>query len=98
MSKKTVKRYVDSLLEKGFITAEPTSRFTEGGLKGNSNLLYTIRPIDEAKQLFYDRQLAAMEAAVERGEVAALLENQACDPEYKLENADDTSCQTGTDD
>ena len=74
MSKKTVKRYVDSLLETGLITAEPTSRFTEDGLKFNGNLLYNIRPIAEAEQKFYAQQLTELDAAAERQRVAALLE------------------------
>lgn len=73
MSKKTVKRYVDSLLEAGLITAEPTSRFTEDGLKFNGNLLYNIRPIAEAEQKFYAQQLTELDAAAERQRVAALL-------------------------
>ena len=92
MSKKTVKRYVDSLLEKGFITAEPTSRFTEGGLKVNGNLMYHIRPIAEAEQKFYERQLSELEAATERQKIAQLLEYQAYDPECKFQSAVDISC------
>ena len=48
MSKNTVKKYVDSLIEKRLITAEPTSVITQKGEKRNGNLRYTIRPIAEA--------------------------------------------------
>ena len=44
MSKNTVKKYVDSLIEKQLITAEPTSVITQKGEKRNGNLRYTIRP------------------------------------------------------
>ncbi len=79
MSKKTVKRYVDSLMEKGLVTAEPTSRFTKDGLKFNGNLLYHICPIAEAEQQLHQRKLCALEASVERQTVAKLLEKQALD-------------------
>ena len=36
---------------------EPTSIFTKAGKKQNGSLLYTIRPISEAKQCHVDRQL-----------------------------------------
>lgn len=85
MSKKTVKRYVDSLSEKGFITAGSTSRFTKDGLKLNGNLKYNIRPIAEAEQKFYERQMSELEAAAERQKIAQLLEN--------LQNAGNVSCQ-----
>ena len=57
MSKNTVKKYVDSLIEKQLITAEPTSVYTQKGEKRNGNLLYTIRPIAEALEQYYEQQL-----------------------------------------
>ena len=57
MSKNTVKKYVDSLIEKRLITAEPTSVYTQKGEKRNGNLLYTIRPIAEALEQYYEQQL-----------------------------------------
>ena len=57
MSKNTVKKYVDSLIEKQLITAEPTSVITQKGEKRNGNLRYTIRPIAEAVEQYYERQL-----------------------------------------
>lgn len=83
MSKKTVKRYVDSLMEKGLVTAETTSRFTKDGLKFNGNLLYHIRPIAEAEQHLHQQKLCALEASVERQTVAKLLEEQARDSAYE---------------
>ena len=48
-----------ALEEKGLIVTEPTSIRTKGGRKRNGSLRYTIRPIQEALDLFYERQLAA---------------------------------------
>lgn len=57
MSKNTVKKNVDSLIEKQLITAEPTSVITQKGEKRNGNLRYTIRPIAEAVERYYEQQL-----------------------------------------
>lgn len=53
----TVKKYVDSLIEKRLITAEPTFVITQKGEKRNGNLRYTIRPIAEALEQYYEQQL-----------------------------------------
>lgn len=55
MSKGTVKKYVDGLREKQLIHTEHTTVTTMDGRKRNGNLLYTIRPIEEAVQ--FHRQL-----------------------------------------
>lgn len=57
MTKNTVKKYVNSLEEKHLIYTEPTSIFTKTGKKQNGSLLYTIRPIADAKQYQYEQQL-----------------------------------------
>lgn len=57
MSKNTVKKYVDSLIKRQLISAEPTSIITQNGEKRNGNLRYTIRPIAEAIEQYYDQQL-----------------------------------------
>ncbi len=57
MSKNTVRKYVAALENKKLIATEYTSVFTKEGLKQNGNLLYTIRPIQEALNLFYQNQL-----------------------------------------
>ena len=61
MSKNTVKKYVDSLIEKQLITAEPTSVIPQNGEKRNGNLRYTIRPIREALEQYYEQQLTPLE-------------------------------------
>lgn len=66
MSKNTVKKYVDSLIEKQLITAEPTEVYTAKGEKHNGNLLYTIRPIEEAAAYYYERQMLRLESEMRR--------------------------------
>ena len=56
MSKNTVKKYVDILRDKGLIETENTSVVTAKGQKRNGNLLYTLRPVEEAVKLFYEEQ------------------------------------------
>ena len=56
MSKTTVKKYVDSLVEKQMITVEQTSIITESGVKRNGTLLYTILPIQNALDYYNEQQ------------------------------------------
>ena len=76
MSENTVSKYVRSLEEKGFIRTEPTMVRSKDGRHLNGNLLYTIRPIQAAIELFYERQLTELEMAAERQRVAKLLREQ----------------------
>ena len=64
MSRNTVNKYVQLLVDKELISTEPTSIFTKGNKKLNGNLLYTILPIEQAKQYFYKRQLENLERAI----------------------------------
>ncbi len=64
MSRNTVSKYIQLLVDKELITTEPTSIFTKGNKKLNGNLLYTILPIEQAKQYFYKRQLEDFDRAV----------------------------------
>ena len=66
MSKNTVKKYVDGLIEKGLITVEPTALLTKKGEKRNGNLLYTIRPIEEAAAYYYEKQMLRLEEEMRR--------------------------------
>ena len=61
MSVNTVRKYVDSLVEKKLITVEPTKVRLENGKTRNGNLLYTIRPIGEAVEYYYEQQLAELD-------------------------------------
>ena len=64
MSRNTVNKYVQLLVDKELISTEPTSIFTKDNKKLNGNLLYTILPIEQAKQYFYKRQLENLERAI----------------------------------
>ena len=66
MSKNTVKKYVDSLIEKQLITAEPTSVITQNGEKRTGNLRYTIRPSREALEQYYEQQLIRLHEEARR--------------------------------
>lgn len=56
MSRNTVKKNVDSLIEKQLIYTEPTTVKLKDGRTRNGNLLYTIRPLDAAKQYYIEQQ------------------------------------------
>ena len=64
MSRNTVSKYVQLLVDKELISTEPTSIFTKGNKKLNGNLLYTILPIEQAKQYFYKCQLENLDRAI----------------------------------
>jgi DNA-binding transcriptional regulator YhcF (GntR family) len=66
MSPNTVRKYVAMLEERRLIRTEPTSVITKDGRKRNGNLLYTIRPIQEAVDYFHRRQLEWLEIDIER--------------------------------
>lgn len=66
MSKNTVRKYVDSLIEKRLITAEPTSVITQKGERRNGNFRYTIRPIGEALGQCYEEQLIRLHGETRR--------------------------------
>lgn len=68
MSRNTVSKYVKRLEEKQLVRTEPTEVRTASGMKRNGNLLYTILPIEQAKNLYLEQQLqrAACQQAHEK--------------------------------
>lgn len=74
MSTNTVKKYVDNLREKHLITTEPTEIVTKSGIKRNGNLLYTIRPVEEALRYHLEMQLRNAKEEQERLRRIAALE------------------------
>ena len=70
MSTNTVQKYITALGERGFISIEPTSVITKSGQKRNGTLLYTIRPIREAVELYHQRQLQKLELDVAKSSLA----------------------------
>lgn len=92
MTDNTVRKYVLALEDKGLIRTEQTSLRTKAGKKRNGNLLYTIRPIQEALDLFYARQMARADKEVAKQRMAERLAKLApvspCEPLCgALENA-----------
>ena len=70
MSINTVRKYIRSLEAKGLITTEPTQITDRYGQKRNGNLLFTIRPIQEAVEQFYQQQLEKISLGVQREKVS----------------------------
>ena len=66
LSENTVRKYVTSLEEKGLIRTEPSTIITKDGRVRNGSLIYTIRPIQEALELNYQRQFLQAERDMER--------------------------------
>ena len=70
MSVNTVQKYIAELCEKGLISIENTSVITKSGQKRNGTLRYTIRPIQNAVDLYHQRQLRKLERDVVRSRLA----------------------------
>ena len=73
MSENAVRKYLRRLEERGLITTKPTEVITKTGEKRNGNLLFTLRPIHEVIDQYYDRQLDELELFTERQHVTKLL-------------------------
>ena len=68
-SNNTVRKHVLELEEAGLISTDRTVVIDASGKKRNGNLRYTIHPIQNAVELHHQRQLAALDAAVEQQRV-----------------------------
>ena len=55
-TRNAVKTYVDGLRDKGLIKTEPTTKTAKDGAVLNGNLLYTILPIENALNVYNERQ------------------------------------------
>ena len=67
-SENTVAKYVAELEEKCLISTEPTEVILKNGKKRNGNLKYKIRPIRDALEYNFERQVKenAEKAAIEK--------------------------------
>ena len=74
MSENTVRKYVGMLEEKDLVLTEPTTVFTRDGMKRNGTLLYTILPIQQAVDAFYQRQFCQVEEAAQRRRMAEAMD------------------------
>ena len=61
MSNNTVKKYVGSLVRKGFLCTKPTMVKTRDGRSHNGSLCYTIRPIQPLEENYNEEQLRIAE-------------------------------------
>lgn len=57
ISPNTIHKYIDRLREKHLISTTTTKVRTKAGVKRNGNLLFTIRPIEDAVQFYFDEQM-----------------------------------------
>lgn len=76
LSRNTVAKHVRLLEERGLIVTERTSITTRRGIKKNGNLLYTLIPMHEVTERFYERQLCALDKSATRSRVQARLVRQ----------------------
>ena len=76
LSRNTVSKHVHLLEDRGLIVTEHTTVITKQGVKRNGNLLYTLLPMHEVTERFYERQLTALDSAAERHRVQAILSAQ----------------------
>ena len=76
LSRNTVAKHVRLLEERGLIVTERTTVTTKRGIRKNGNLLYTLIPMHEVMERFYERQLATLDSTVERHRVQAILSVQ----------------------
>lgn len=73
MSVNTVKKYVEELVEKGLVATENTTVISKDGKPRNGSLLYTIRPIQEAVDLYNEQQMAQLELDAARANMVKKL-------------------------
>ena len=76
LSINTVMKHINKLAERQFISVEHTSYIDNNGMKWNGNNLYTILPIQQVLDAFYQQQLDRLESTAERQRVAKLLREQ----------------------
>lgn len=77
LSRNTVAKHIRLLENQGLIVTENTEIITKRGIKKNGNLLYTIIPMHEVRESFYERQLHELELAAKRQQVQKKLAAQA---------------------
>ena len=76
LSRNTVAKHVRLLEVRGLIVTEHTEIIMRRGIKKNGNLLYTLLPMHEVMERFYERQLCALDESATRSRVQARLVRQ----------------------
>ena len=74
LCRNTVANHVRLLENLGLIVTENTEIITKKGIKKNGNLLYTIIPLHEVAQAYYDRQFEKAELATAKQNAMAKAE------------------------
>lgn len=77
MSVNTVSKYVKMLVDKNLILTEYTTIITQKGKKRNGNLMYTIRPINDAIEHSYQIQLENLINEKRKSEIKQMLDRNA---------------------
>lgn len=73
LSVNTVMKYVTTLVDKQLITMEHTSYMDDKGMKWNGNNCYTILPIRQAADAFYQEAMNRLKEDVEHQRIVKLL-------------------------
>ena len=76
MSVNTVRKYVTELEERVLVSTEPTTVWNGNGRQRNSNLRYTILPIQWAADRWHKRKLEELDGRLERQRAAKRLAAQ----------------------
>lgn len=74
ISRNTVAKHTRLLEERGLIVTENTEIITKSGIKKNGNLRYTLVPMHEITQAYYDRQFAKAELTIAQQQAKAKAE------------------------
>ena len=74
-SKNSVKKYVQGLEKKGLIFTEPTKVNTRDGRVHNGSLCYTILPIRDVVERYYEKQIEKARLESARARIEKRLEN-----------------------
>ena len=83
-SRNTIKKYVTGLEQRHLIATVPTTVCTKNGRKRNGSLFYTIRPIEEAKEYYFEQQLQRAEEETARQKARKLFEQRRQDQTRKV--------------
>jgi DNA-binding MarR family transcriptional regulator len=79
MSRGTVKKYVDSLVEKQLISVKNTTITTRKGLKRNGSLEYTILPIQIALDYYNENQIKLAQEQIKLAKLQKRIEKLKTD-------------------
>lgn len=72
LSRNTVAKHVRLLEERGLIVTEHTEIITRRGIKRNGSLLYTLIPMPEVVERYYEQQFTALDSTAERRRIPVL--------------------------